>query len=110
MKRASIAAALLTLLGVLVIIIGARYADKKSTEQQLPVSTAREISFAQVQQNNTLQNCWVVYGGRVLDISRKSSQAGSTVQAAMCGTALDILPPSITKDSLAEYQIGIVAP
>jgi hypothetical protein len=110
MMKAIIAACILTLLGIAVILVGANYANTKSQESSLPVSTANEILISDVKKNNTAQNCWVIYGGRVFDISRKTAQTDSQIQATVCGTALDTLPAGITKDSLAEYQIGILAP
>lgn len=110
MMKAIIAACILTLLGIAVILVGANYANSRSQETTVPASTANEILFSDVKNNNTTQNCWIIYGGRVFDISRIASQADTQVQPTVCGTAPDTLPAGLTKDSMAEYQIGILAP
>jgi hypothetical protein len=109
MKKALFAAAILTLFGVIVIIFGARWANLKATEPLPPTTTANELSLSEIKKSNTAQNCWIVYGGRVFDISRKTSQADSQIAVAVCGTIVDALPTTLSKDALSEYQIGILS-
>ena len=113
MRKAIIAAIVLTLVGVSLMLYAIIFLGKsQDPEVQTETMSANEIGFSSLRSHNTADNCWIAFGGRVFNITRflDAHPDEKTTLTKVCGLSVDALPSGISPDAATQYQIGILAP
>jgi cytochrome b involved in lipid metabolism len=103
---------------ILIISVALFFALSKDTEKQVPVATANEITWQQLQKHATPQDCWTIINYTVYDLTPFfSSQPLPNLSTDICGKDGTTTALKYAKENKKEptnlfqkYRIGIIAP